>query len=99
VIIQSLAIVVENQNFEVVQLLLDENVAKLDLQLRKLYVGQPKDVMEMFVRYIWDISQLMDRNEPPALRYGLDPVRQSNFRGWSQFLSIPFCTCDQDMVE
>lgn len=67
----SLEIAIQHENLEIVQFLLNEDVAQGDLPIESAVRQQAKGVLELFLQHGWDINQPMRRNEPPALRYAL----------------------------
>ena len=66
---RSLAEAIRQQNIEMVQFLLDENVANNgDLPVEVAVRSRAFKVLELFLQRGWDINQPMSRDEPPVLR-------------------------------
>lgn len=65
----SLAEAIQQQNIEMVQFLLDENVANGDLPVEVAVRSRAFKILELFLQRGWDINQPMGRNEPSVLRY------------------------------
>lgn len=66
---RSLAEAIRQQNIEMVQFLLDENVANGDLPVEAAVRSRAFKVLELFLQRGWNINQPMGRNEPSVLRY------------------------------
>jgi len=65
----SLAEAIKQQNMEIVQFLLNENVANGNLPVEIAVRSRAFKVLELFLSYGWDINQPMARNDPSVLRY------------------------------
>ncbi|KAF1951327.1 ankyrin [Byssothecium circinans] len=63
----SLSEAIRQNNIEMVQFLLDENVANGDLPVESAVRGRAFEVLELFLRYGCDINQPLARNSPPVL--------------------------------
>jgi hypothetical protein len=66
---RSLSEAIQQDNIEMVQFLLDENVANGDLPAEVAVRSRAFEVLELFLRLGWDINQPMGRNRPSVLRY------------------------------
>ncbi|KAF2810562.1 ankyrin [Mytilinidion resinicola] len=64
---QSLLIAMQKPNIEMVQFLLDENVADPHSVAEAAVRGRGWEVLELFLQYGWDINRPQGRNEPPLL--------------------------------
>lgn len=69
----SLCEAIQQDNIEMVQFLLDENVASGDLPVEVAVRSQAFKVLELFLQRGWHINQPMGRNQPSVLRYRRDP--------------------------
>jgi len=76
----SLDVAIQHENLEIVQILLNEDVARGDLPIESAVRQRAKGVLELFLQYGWDINKPLRRNEPPALRYALDYSREHRSR-------------------
>jgi len=65
----SLLEAIQGDNVEMVQFLLDENVADGNLQVEPAVRARAFKVLEQFLRNGLDINQPIGPNEPPVLRY------------------------------
>lgn len=65
----SLSEAIFRKDIEVVQFLLDEKVAGGDLPGDNAVRSQAFEVLELFLRYGWDINKPMGRNQPSVLGY------------------------------
>jgi hypothetical protein len=92
----SLSEAIRQKNIKMVQFLLDENVSDGDLPIENAVRGRAFEILELFLRYGWDINQPMGRNEPSALRYYLQSLLMSLLLTY--MFSIPLCTSDDEMV-
>jgi ankyrin repeat protein len=92
---RSLDEAIRQQNMEMIQFLLDENVANGDLPVEVAVRSRAFKVLELFLQRGWDINQPMGRNEPSVLRYYCQSLIVSTSTYTS---SIPLCTSDKEMV-
>jgi ankyrin repeat protein len=91
----SLAEAIRRQDIEMVQFLLDMNVANGDLPVEVAVRSRAFKVLDLFLQRGWDINQPMGRNEPSVLRYNCQSLIVSTF---TYTFSIPLCTSDKEMV-
>lgn len=66
---ESLTEAIGQNNVDMVQFLLDENVAQDYLPAENAVGSRAFEVLELFLRYGWDINRPTGRNEPSVLRY------------------------------
>ena len=94
---ESLSEAIRQNNVEIVRYLLDENVANGDLPVETAVRWQAFEILELFLRYGWDVNQPMGRNEPPVLGYYFQLL--FTYELYLHILSIPLSTSDAKMTD
>ncbi|KAL5442556.1 hypothetical protein PMIN07_004805 [Paraphaeosphaeria minitans] len=95
---RSLAEAIRQQNVEMVQSLLDENVANGDLPVEVAVRSRAFKVLELFLRRGWDINQPMARNKPSVLSIPLCTSDKEMVMWLLDHGADPNSRCDWDLT-